>query len=257
MSDKNNNEKLELEDIDKDGNIFIPISEKNYINGLHILRFNEFKYIYNFIEKEKEKELKIDQFIDYLSRLRAEYPSNTSPYLTTDIDHSDSFKLSTLTYINEDGVQFGRSYKGGVRKFIIDIFMKTEQIIRNLEYYKSKLDKQDPYKEHRKFSKYGDIKIEQNGDIRFRLKDYSLSDFAKFYDDAKSKSGYKTKKGMLKDLHKVLVQKDYSPFSIDSITQAEYKVEKKNINNKIEKLKFLEYLLELGKKNKTFAQIKK
>ncbi len=249
--EKTEDEKVVIEEIDVNGNIFSSLTERQYINGIHVLRFNEFEYIYKFLENETNKVERINQFIDYISELRADFPSNTSPYLVTNVELNQDFKLMTINYSNEKGPQFGRGYDGGTVQFIKDIYNKIDQMISNLEAYLFKLQFPDNYEKLSKFEQFGKVRIEDNGDIRFQLLHITLSELSKYFDLVKSKSDYKSKQAIYKLLFKVLIKTDGSPYSKSYFTQSEYNFIKKDSNKEEEILDFLNHLIAIGKKNKT------
>lgn len=251
MSKQNNSKKSKLDNIDIDGNIFIPLTQEQYINGIHILRFNEFEYIYNYLENDKDRFNRLYQFTEEISRLRANLPSYSSPYLTTNMDLNKELDLQNITFTNEDGAQFGRNYNGGVIQFIKDVYNKIDSILSNLEEYRFKIENPDNKSKLSGFSDYGEIRFDYNGEIRFILKDITLAELAPYYEIVKSNNKLASKTLLYKSLRKVLIKKDGSAYSLHYITQSSYNDHTKDINKSTELTSLLTYLYLKGRSNKT------
>lgn len=251
MSKQNNSKKSKLNNIDIDGTLFIPLTQEQYINGINILSFNEFEYIYKYLEKDKDRLNRLHQFTEHISRLRAEFPSYSSPYLTTDTDLNKELYLQNITFSNEDGAQFGRGYNGGVIVFIKDIHKKIDSILSNLEEYRFKIENPDNLSKLSGFSDYGTIRFDINGDIRFKLKDITLAELAPYYEIVKSNNRLSSKTLLYKSLRKVLIKNDGSAYSLHYITQSSYNDHTKDNNKSTEFTSLLSYLYLTGRHNKT------
>lgn len=166
-------------------------------------------------------------------------------------DISEHYKKVQISYVGEEGIDFGRGYIGGIEQFIKDIHLKIEQIISNLEKYLSKEELNSVTIELAKFTEFGEYRIESNGDQRFILKSLSLKDIVFYYDEVKRKENIKSKKKIAESLHKVLSKNDGDSYDLDYLVQAEYKSERQNVNNEEFIIQFLTCLFYTGKKNKT------